>query len=291
MTTDTPAEIAEGLAVPFTDEDIEWRIGHAMKDGSSALVLPYVTNRAIMERLDKVVGPENWQNEYIPWREKGVLCILSIRIGGEWIAKQDGADQTDVEPTKGGFSDAMKRTAVQWGMSRDLYKLPPLWWPHVKKYGDNKYKLTSVPTLADCLASNRGAAAPPATRPLRDDRAPASPRAEPDTGRSRQGPIPIPPPCPICDGPMWDNRDRRAAAEAKWVAKGSPDPKPNFQPAWKCKDGKWDAATRTASGCQGKYFPSDPNEERKTGSVPARRPDLEPRDDDQKPLTDADIPF
>jgi len=148
-------------------------------------------------------------------------------------------------------------------------------------------------TDGEGVASSRGAAAPPATRPLRDDRAPASPRAEPDTGRSRQGPIPIPPLCPTCGGPMWDNRDRRAAAEAKWVAEGSPDPKPNFQPAWKCKDGKWDSTTRTASGCPGKIFPSDPNEEKgkRTGSVPARRADLEPRDDDQKPLTDADIPF
>ena len=48
------------LRDPFAPEDIEWRVQQAgEKNGRPwARVLAYVTNRAIMERLDEVVGPE-----------------------------------------------------------------------------------------------------------------------------------------------------------------------------------------------------------------------------------------
>lgn len=115
------------LQAPFPEYDIEWRIAQSgkSKDGGHwARVLAYITNRAIMQRLDEVVGPENWQNEY---RDaplgKGVLCGLSIRINGEWITKWDGADPTDIEAVKGGLSDSMKRAGVQWGIGRYLYNL------------------------------------------------------------------------------------------------------------------------------------------------------------------------
>jgi hypothetical protein len=88
------------------------------------MVLAYITNRAIMERLDKVCGPENWRNEYTKGPDGGILCGLSIRVGDEWVTKWDGAENTEVESVKGGLSDAMKRAAVQWGIGRYLYKLP-----------------------------------------------------------------------------------------------------------------------------------------------------------------------
>ena len=51
------------------------------------------------------------------------MCAISIRINNEWVTKWDGAQETAVEPIKGGFSDAMKRAAVQWGIGRYLYYL------------------------------------------------------------------------------------------------------------------------------------------------------------------------
>ena len=55
--------IREELARPFAPEDLEWRIQVTSKDKTSGLAIPYVTNRAIQDRLDEVVGPENWYNE------------------------------------------------------------------------------------------------------------------------------------------------------------------------------------------------------------------------------------
>ena len=77
--------------------------------------------RAIMDRLDKVCGVENWMNQFKEFKS-GLLCGISIRIDGEWITKWDGAQETQIEPFKGGLSDSMKRAAVQWKIGRYLYK-------------------------------------------------------------------------------------------------------------------------------------------------------------------------
>ena len=115
----------EKLKDPFPANDVEWRLKTAGKNGKGpwAMLLPYVTNRAIMNRLDEVVGPENWKNYFEPGPSGGIMCGLSIRVNDEWITKWDGAQETAVEPVKGGFSDAMKRAAVQWGIGRYLYYL------------------------------------------------------------------------------------------------------------------------------------------------------------------------
>jgi len=108
-------------------KDIEWKPIAISKQADKALVAPYVTNRAIMDRLDEVRGPENWRNEFRIGPGGGVLCGISIRLGDEWITKWDGAENTDIEPVKGGLSSAMRRAAVQWGIGRYLYRLPNQW--------------------------------------------------------------------------------------------------------------------------------------------------------------------
>lgn len=109
----------------FESDALEWRIQQAgEKHGRVwAICVPYVTNRAIQVRLDEVAGPENWRNEFRPGPDGGVMCGISIRVGGEWVTKWDGAENTDVEGVKGGLSGAMKRAAVQWGIGRYLYAL------------------------------------------------------------------------------------------------------------------------------------------------------------------------
>ena len=121
----TPREVEELLAKPFHEEDIEWRVQSAgQKDGKVwARVLAYVTNRAIMNRLDEVCGIYGWKNELLEISKGSFICGLSIKFDGEWITKWDGADATDIEPVKGAISGAMKRSAVQWGIGRYLYEL------------------------------------------------------------------------------------------------------------------------------------------------------------------------
>lgn len=96
------------------------------------MVLDYIDAQAVQERLDQVCGPEGWQDEYRP-TQGGFICRLSIRCGEDWIAKEDGADVSAIEPTKGGVSDSFKRAAVKWGIGRYLYDLPSVWMPCEKK--------------------------------------------------------------------------------------------------------------------------------------------------------------
>lgn len=125
-------EIMEELSAPFEVNDIEWRVQSATSKnggGYRLLVLPYITSRAIMKRLDKVVGPF-WKDQYEPvlvQSAPALRCILSLKIGDEWISREDAAELSDIEPIKGGYSNALKRCATKWGPGRYLYNLPQYW--------------------------------------------------------------------------------------------------------------------------------------------------------------------
>ena len=122
-------EIKFKLLAPFPESDLEWRVQSAGVKGDKTWckVLVYVTNRAIMERLDSVLGINGWQNEFKPLDGGGYLCGISCKFGDEWIIKWDGADKTDIEATKGGISSSMKRAGVQWGIGRYLYNVTVMW--------------------------------------------------------------------------------------------------------------------------------------------------------------------
>ena len=82
-----------------------------------------------MDRLDEVIGPQNWRDEYAPGPDGGVICGLSLRLDDEWITKWDGAENTEFEAIKGGLSDAFKRAGYKWGIGRYLYRLESVWVP------------------------------------------------------------------------------------------------------------------------------------------------------------------
>jgi hypothetical protein len=109
------------LNKPIQPDEIEWRVQSA-KDGKMTIV-PYITNRCVMERFDEAFGANSWCSEF---REinNGFICRLTVRIGEVTIFREDGASKTGIEPEKGGISDSMKRAAVQFGLGRGLYKYP-----------------------------------------------------------------------------------------------------------------------------------------------------------------------
>ena len=128
----TTREVQAALAKPFAPEDLEWRLQNTNKEKTRGMAVPYVTNRAIQNRLDEVCGPENWYNEFKSWHSNGTkgaqLCGIAIYFEGKgFITKWDGAEDSDIEPIKGGLSDSMKRAANQWGIGRVLYSLDTVW--------------------------------------------------------------------------------------------------------------------------------------------------------------------
>lgn len=107
------------LAAPFEPTEVKVR-DHAGRQ------LHYVTARTVMNRLDSVLGPENWSDDYVPG-QNSVLCRLTIRLpDGSTLTKCDAggyagmADSGDDD--KSGFSDSFKRAGVKFGIGRYLYR-------------------------------------------------------------------------------------------------------------------------------------------------------------------------
>lgn len=126
------SELRQNLAAFFGPAHIKWKPGATSRDKKKVLMMPYVSARAIMDRLDDAVGLGNWTREYRPGPDGGVLCGISIRIvreGGEaeWVTYWDGAENSKVEAVKGGLSDSFKRAAVALGIGRYLYSMPSAW--------------------------------------------------------------------------------------------------------------------------------------------------------------------
>lgn len=147
------------LKEPFPQSRISWRAQTVSKDGTKALALAYIDARDVMERLDEVCGPENWQCEY-SHADKKTVCRIGIRIPNDhgWVWKSDGAGDSDIEAEKGALSDAFKRAAVRWGIGRYLYDLETPWVPCESREYNGKRQF--VKFTDDPWKHVRGAKAP-----------------------------------------------------------------------------------------------------------------------------------
>ena len=148
----TASEIYHALSRPWGKGEVKERKGPGGK------MLSYVDARQVQNRLDEVVGTENWQTHFSEVCGN-YCCTLSLKIDGEWVAKSDGAGETSIEGDKGGFSDAFKRAAVSFGIARYLYsdsKMTPEQFD--KRRGvmadvQSEDKAT-IPTEADKMVAN-----------------------------------------------------------------------------------------------------------------------------------------
>ena len=161
------SEKIKELGKPFKPSDLKWRIGSKSKDKTKANMLIYVDARTVQDRLDEVLGCENWMFETRSMKSnatvkkadgsKELVEINTIvgRLGiydeekDRWIWKEDGAENTEVEASKGGISDAFKRAAVQFGIGRYLYDASEYnTWVSIKNdftaYEDNKSELDRI---------------------------------------------------------------------------------------------------------------------------------------------------
>jgi hypothetical protein len=152
------------LAAPFDPREVKFKPGAV--SGNRALALPYVDARVVQDRLDDVLGLENWQDTYTPLPDCGVVCELRCRIGGEWIMKTDvgcPSEQPDGgDRLKAAFSDALKRAAVKFGIGRYLYRLPAQW----ADFDPQKRRFAKTPQLPrQAVPADRALGEPPAPAP------------------------------------------------------------------------------------------------------------------------------
>ena len=138
------SNLEKKLKQPFPAKEIKWRVqtyGKSNK-GHWAMVLAYIDARAVMDRLEKVVGFSNWQDNIKSLDNGKTFCELSIKVNDEWITRTGVAGETNVEKEKGGASDALKRAGVKFGIGRYLYHLTTNFaeTSEDKKKGDNWHK-------------------------------------------------------------------------------------------------------------------------------------------------------
>jgi hypothetical protein len=158
-------ELFAALAAPFEPNEVKVR-------SHSGRQLHYVTARTVMNRLDSVLGPENWWDEFVP-NENSVLCRLTVRLpDGAILTKSDAggyagmADSGDDD--KSGYSDAFKRAAVKFGIARYLYRdgVPSFVHDSLQAENSQKNERSNGSTVTPAPSSNREtqeAANPPRT--------------------------------------------------------------------------------------------------------------------------------
>lgn len=144
--------VVSRLSEPFDTEDLKYR-----SMGGETFV--YVDARTIVNRLNAVIGADNWEDTYVkislsetvsypvddegrvikiskskrdrpdaikyervPSTYDGVLCYLRL-LG---VAKSDVGSPSNADQLKGAVSDALKRAAVKFGVGSYLYGLKGL---------------------------------------------------------------------------------------------------------------------------------------------------------------------
>jgi hypothetical protein len=143
--SDSPAAVEARLSAPFDPAEVKWKPGAV--SGNRALALAYVDCRVIQDRLDSVLGVAGWQDSYKVLPDGSVMCRLRCYIGGQWITKTDVGGQSEQpdggDRVKAAVSDALKRTAVKFGIARYLYRLPAVW----ADYDPVKKRFVKTPAL------------------------------------------------------------------------------------------------------------------------------------------------
>jgi hypothetical protein len=173
--------LAAALSAPFDPKDVKFK--PQMVKNNRCLAMAYIDARLIQDRLDEVLGVENWQDKYDILTDGSVMCRLRLKLGGRWITKTDvgsPSEQPDSgDRLKAAFSDALKRAAVKFGIGRYLYRLAAQW----VDYDPVKKQIVQPPQLpAFALPKAKNApqpAAPTKSRPAEKPRlseAPASPK-------------------------------------------------------------------------------------------------------------------
>jgi hypothetical protein len=153
--------ITDALCAPFEPRDIKFK--PQMVKNNKALAIAYVDVRLIEDRLDDVLGVDGWQDDYEILNDGSVTCRLRVKLGDQWVTKMDvgsPSEQPDGgDRLKAAFSDALKRTAVKFGIGRYLYRLPAQW----VDYDPAKKQITRPPQLP-AFAIPQKKADPPADK-------------------------------------------------------------------------------------------------------------------------------
>lgn len=147
----TLADLYADLCAPFDMALVELKPGATTQDKKRALCLAYVDARAYQQRLDEVIGPDNWQCAYRPLGERAVICRLSL-LGIIREEVGETADAKDVNAWTSATAQAFKRACSAFGLGRYLYHLPQLW----SEYDEGKRQIVNPQAVIARLYAQAG---------------------------------------------------------------------------------------------------------------------------------------
>src|SRR5213080_2669554 len=157
--------ITAALAAPFEPREVKYK--PQMVKNNRCLAMAYIDARLIQDRLDEVLGVENWEDGYKILQDGSVMCRLRIKLGDRWISKTDvgsPSEQPDLgDRLKAAFSDALKRAAVKFGIGRYLYRLKAEW----VDYDPVKKQIVQLPQLPAFALPIGGRSEPTAKAPAK----------------------------------------------------------------------------------------------------------------------------
>lgn len=108
-------------------DEIEARI--AMVSEKGCQILLYKNARCDMNILDESVGPLNWQRDHKELKGNMYAGISIFDVTkGMWVTKWDCGTESFTEAEKGEASDSFKRAGFNWGIGRELYTAPFIWF-------------------------------------------------------------------------------------------------------------------------------------------------------------------
>lgn len=116
----------------LTAKDVELRVAQISGNVNKAYVslLVYKDARVDMRILDEVFGQNNWQRHHKMIGDN-LYCTISVwdEEKGIWIEKEDVGTESFTEAQKGQASDSFKRAGFNWGIGRELYNAPRIFFP------------------------------------------------------------------------------------------------------------------------------------------------------------------
>ena len=127
----------------LTKDEIDVRVGTANDKGVSLLL--YKDARCDQNILDETVGPFNWQRHH---SRDNANCTVALWDSekGQWVEKEDTGTESNTEKEKGLASDSFKRACFNWGIGRELYTSPFMWFgiEEVNHTGNKVYETFKV---------------------------------------------------------------------------------------------------------------------------------------------------
>ena len=135
-------ELLAELEVPFSPDQVQWRVTNTSNDKKRGQVIPYADPRAYTDRLNALFTPQGWTREYkvetmsnITRIKKGesilsgkVLVTCTVTIIGLWSHSGTGEEWADDDNgMTSADAQAFKRACSCFGLGRYFYDIPAIW--------------------------------------------------------------------------------------------------------------------------------------------------------------------